>query len=419
MKKYLFLLTIFISTLSAQMVTLQECIDKTLSNHPDIKSFMLELSKSEQGEKSARSAYLPHVNFQAQYDVLHTYALPQNGEFNTIEQQGWQAGITLQQKIWDFSQTSSKIDAAQVDTKIASLSVEEAKALMIYKVESLYESALVQKKAIAVFQKDMQTKKELHAQAHALVEQGIKTSSDETRFLSAYYGAKDSLGIAEASYEKALSSLWLMMGEKKLGDIQLQTHLHTDTSTANPTPEQLSDALLSNNTQLKIYEQNIQKSTFLHNSAKASHYGSLDAVASYTYFDTLNAYDASVIGVVLNIPLYTGGNLSATEQMVSIATSSLKEFKGAKLLALQEELEALLIDLKRYKNTIIAKKSQLEASVATKELINARYKEGLATYLEVLDATTLELSSELGLLEAYFSRTMAQNRIKYLIGKQI
>ena len=79
----------------------------------------------------------------------------------------------------------------------------------------------------------------------------------------------------------------------------------------------------------------------------------------------------------------------------------------------------MLIDLKRYENTIIAKKSQLEASVATKELINARYTEGLVTYIEVLDATALELSSELGLLEAYFSRSMAQNRIKYLTGKQI
>ena len=187
----------------------------------------------------------------------------------------------------------------------------------------------------------------------------------------------------------------------------------------NLTPEQLSDDLLLNNTQLKIYEQNIQKSTLLHNSAKASHYGSLDAVASYTYFDTLNAYDASVVGVVLNIPLYTGGSLSAAEQTASIATSSVKEFKNGKLLALQEELEALLIDLKRYENTIIAKKSQLEASVATKELINARYTEGLVTYIEVLDATALELSSELGLLEAYFSRSMAQNRIKYLTGKQI
>ena len=419
MKKYFFLSALFLCSLSAQTVTLQECIDKTLNNHPDIKSFVLEVSKSEQAQKSARAASLPHINFQAQYDVLHTYVLPQNGEFNTLDEQGWQAGVTLQQKIWDFSQTSSKIDAAEVDTQIASLSVEEAKALMLYKVTSLYETALVQKKAITVFQKDMQTKKELHKQAHALVEQGIKTSSDETRFLSAYYGAKDALGIAEASYEKALSSLWLYMGEKKLGRVELQTNLLTDTNNIQTTPEQLSDDLLTNNTQLKIYEQNIQKSTLLHNSAKASHYGSLDAVASYTYFDTLNAYDASIVGVVLNIPLYTGGNLSAAEQTARIATSSAKEFKNGKILALQEELEALLIDLRRYENTILAKKSQLEASIATKELINARYKEGLATYIEVLDGATLELSSELGLLEAYFSRSMAQNRIKYLTGKQI
>ncbi len=419
MKKYLFITAILLSSLSAELLTLQECIDKTLKSHPDIKSFMLEVSKSEQQQKSVSSAYLPQVNFQAQYDVQHTYVLPQNGEFSTLDEQGWQVGISLQQKIWDFSKTSSKIDVAEIETRLADLSLEEAKALMVYKVESLYETALVQKEAIHVRQKDMQTKKELHKQAHALVEQGIKTSLDETRFLSAYYGAKDTLGIAEASYEKALSSLWLYMGEKKITDVELETNLLKNTEALQTTPEKLSKEMFTNNTQLKIYEQNIQKSTLLHKSAKASHYGSIDAVASYTHFNTLNEYDASLLGVVLNIPLYTGGNLSASEQMARITTSSAKELKNAKLLALEEELEALLIDLKRYENTIIAKKSQLEASLATKELINARYKEGLATYIEVLDATALELASELGLLEAHFSRSMAQNRIKYLIGSKI
>jgi len=418
MKKSLLIIVIFISSLSAQILTLQECIDKTLKNHPDIKSFMLEVSKSQQKQKAATSAYLPQVNLQAQYDVQRTYVLPQNGKFNTLDDQGWQAGVSLQQKIWDFYKTSSKIDIAQIDTEMANLSVDEAKALMVYKIESLYERALVQKEAINVRLQDMKTKKELYNQAHAFVEQGIKTTSDETRFLSAYYGAKDALGVAEASYEKALSSLWLYMGEKRTTNVELETNL-LNTTPISTTAKELSDEMLYNNTQLKIYEQNIQKSNLLHKSAKASNYGSIDAVASYTHYDTLNAYDASLAGVVLNIPIYTGGNLSAEEQMASITTSISKELKNSKLLALSEELDSLIIDLKSYENTIIAKKSQIEASLSTKQLVDARYKEGLATYIEVLDATALQLASQLDLLEAHYNRSMAQHRIKYLIGKSI
>ena len=414
-KKHLLLLALLWMTPHADLLTLQESIDKTLSAHPNIKSFMLDISLGEQNYLSARSAYLPQINFQAEYDVQHTYALPQDGAFNTPEKAGYQAGVSVGQKIWDFSKTSSKVDAAQLDEEIAKLSVEEAKALLIYKVESLYATMIVQKKAILVRQKDMQTKQELYNQAQSLVKEGIKTSSDETRFLSSYYEAKDVLGVAQALFDKAKSTLSLYMGEKISAEVTLEGGLLENKKNM----KSYDDTLLSENNELKIQDQNIQKNILQHQSAKASHYGSVDAVASYTHFDTLNAYDTSVVGVVLSVPLYSGGNISATEQMASITTSKSRELRNAKLLELQDELHGLFIDLERYENTIVAKQAQLEAAKATEKVLGARYKEGLATYIELLDATTFLLASELGLLEAYYSRSMAQNRIKYLTGKQI
>ncbi len=415
MKKYLFILAMLSVTAHAQILTLHESIDKTLATHPNIKNFMLDISLSEQNYLSARSAYLPQINLQAQYDLQHTYSLPQNGVFNTLEKAGYQAGVSVGQKIWDFSKTSSKIDASQLDKEIAELSVEDAKALMIYKVESLYATMIVQKKAIDVRKKDMQTKQELYNQAQALVREGIKASSDETRFLSSYYEAKDVLSTAQASFDKTKSTLSLYMGEKISADVALEEGLLENKKSMKAYDENL----LNENSELKIQEQNIQKNILQHQSAKASHYGSIDAVASFTHFDNLNAYDASVVGVVLSVPLYSGGNISATEQIAGIAINKSKELKNAKLLELQEELHGLFIDLERYENTIVAKQAQLEAAKSTEKVLGARYKEGLATYIELLDATTFLLASELGLLEAYFSRSMAQNRIKYLTGKQI
>lgn len=415
MKKHLLLLALLWITPHAELLTLQESIDKTLSAHPNIKNFMLDVSLGEQNYLSARSAYLPQINLQAQYDVQHTYSIAQNGVFNTLEQKGYQAGVVVGQKLWDFSKTSSKIDAVKLDEDIAKLSVEEAKALLIYKVELLYATMIVQNKAILVRQKDMQTKQELYNQAQALVKEGIKTSSDETRFLSSFYEAKDALGVAQASFDKAKATLSLYMGEKIGAEVTLENGLLENKKNM----KSYDDTLLSENSELKIQDQNIQKNILQHQSAKAAHYGSLDAVASYTHFDTLNAYDASVVGVVLSVPLYSGGNISATEQMASIATNKSKELRNAKLLELKDELHALFIDLERYENTLVAKQAQLEAAKSTEQVLGARYKEGLATYIELLDATTFLLSSELGLLEAYFSRSMAQNRIKYLTGKQI
>ena len=86
-------------------------------------------------------------------------------------------------------------------------------------------------------------------------------------------------------------------------------------------------------------------------------------------------------------------------------------------LILKEELRSLLIDIKRYSKTIKAKKAQLSSARTTRKVLEARYKEGLTTYIELLDSTTLVLNAKLGLLEAYYSRSLALDRIEYLKGK--
>jgi len=124
-----------------------------------------------------------------------------------------------------------------------------------------------------------------------------------------------------------------------------------------------------------------------------------------------------LVGVTLTVPLYVGGRISAQAQQAQLAQASAKAAYDARALALQQEVTGLFIDLKRYEKTITAKKAQLEASQETMTLLNARYKEGLSTYIEVLDATALYLNAELGLLEAYYSRSTIIDRIDYLQGK--
>jgi outer membrane protein TolC len=179
----------------------------------------------------------------------------------------------------------------------------------------------------------------------------------------------------------------------------------------------LEEDIFSNNLQLKIQTQNIEKNMLLHKSAKAAHYGSIDGVASYTHVDSLNSYDSKLLGVTLNLPLYSGGRTSAEAQKAAIASQIATEQKASQLLLLKEETESLFIDITTYNKTIEAKKAQLLSSQATKKVLDARYKEGLSTYIEVLDATTVVLSAELGLLEAYYSRSIAINRLEYLKGK--
>ena len=414
LQKPLFLAFVFGCTLHAQLLTLQESINKTLHNHPDVKSFALKVEQSQSAYKSEFSAYMPQINLSANYNALQTYVFPVNGSFHTVDDTGWNAGVSLKQKVWDFSRTSSKVAASKLDKKISKLSLEDLKALLVYKVTSLYEMMIVQKEAVRVRQKDLETKQAYYEQALALVKEGLKTTADASRFLSAVYSAQDALEAAKVSYDKAKNSLSLYMGEKIPDDVTLERE-------SIQTQEELSlnieEEILKSNYQLSMFLENIQKNILLHKASKASHYGSIDAVASYTHLDTLNAYDSKVLGVSLNIPLYSGGRLSAEAQKAKIASQIAKEQYASKELALKEEIESLLLDIKQYNKTIEARKAQLQSAQETQKVLNGRYKEGLSTYIEVLDATSIVLGAKLSLLEAYYLKSMAIHRIEYLKGK--
>jgi len=414
MKKIFFINFLLFSALSAEVLTLQKSIASVLKNYPDVKSFELKIKHSEASYRSAFADYLPQINLSAQYNATQTYVLPQNGIFHTVDDTGWNAGVNLKQKVWDFSKTSSKVAATKLDKDISKLSLKELKSLLVFKVKGLYELMVVQKEAIKVRKKDLEAKEAYYAQAEALVKEGLKTEADASRFLSSVYIAKDNLAIAQTSYEKAKNTLELYMDQKIEDSVSLEVVTLKKELTNS---ENIEREVLNKNYTLQIDAKNIEKNILLHKSAKASHYGSIDIVASYNHLDTLNAYDTQLAGITLNVPLYSGGRVSAEAQKAQIGAEISKEQRRAQELAIKEELQTLLLNIERYNKTIAAKKAQLDSAQKTKNVLDARYKEGLATYIEVLDATSLVLNAELGLLEAYYYRTVSIDRIDYLKGK--
>ena len=405
---------IALQTLSAQTLTLHTAISKTLAHHPDVKTFMLRIQQAEQGYNAAYADYLPQVDLSATYAPTQTFALPVNGQFHTVDEEAWNAGVTVHQKVWDFAKTSSLVAASKIDEDISKLSLEEVKALLAYKVKSLYELLVVQKEAIAVRQKDLEAKKAFYAQSKALVKQGLKTQADASRFLSSVYVAEDTLAIAKASFEKAKMSLSLYTGMTLPDSTTLQAGSIKKHFTSAKSAER---EVLAHNYRMQLDRRTVDKNRLLHHASEAAHFGSVDIVASHTRFDTLNSYNSDYVGVSYNLPLYHGGRLTAQEQQAKIGYQIAREQSASTALALTEEFRSLVIDIRRYDKSIRAKKAQLTSARKTRMVLEARYKEGLATYIELLDSTTLVLNAKLGLLEAYYSRSLAIDRIDYLKGK--
>lgn len=400
--------------LHAKELTLEETIDKTLKNHPDIKKLSLGISSAASFVDIAKADNLPQLSIGAQYNPISTFTQQLGGKLQVLHDDSWQADIVLNQKIYDFSKTDSTIKAYEKEKNIATLSLEDAKALLIYNVKNIYNLALLQTKAVEVRQKDLETKEALYRQADALVKEGLKTAADASSMLSALYSAKDALASTRSDLEKSLSTLSLYMGEK----IPLDVKLKESTPPFEKQNQNIAfEDVGAKNPSLKSSLEEIEKSDLLYDATKALHYGSVDAFASYSRQNTFTEYETQTAGVNIKIPIYSGGRTSAQTEQARIAKEMAKESYNSKKLLIQNELEGLNIDLQRYKHTIKAKESLIESSNATKEIVYARYKEGLSTYIEVLDATSTNLQAELGLLETKYAIQKTLHRLEYLQGE--
>ena len=405
---------ILLNTLSAEELTLHEAMRETIGSHPDIKSFMLQTQSAKEGINIAKADFLPQVSLNAEYDLLKTYVLPSQSGFNTVEDTGWQTSLNVRQKIWDFSKTTAMVEASKRVEEMAELSLEEAKSLLIYQVTLQYELAKLQKEAWQVAQEDFKSKEALYAQSQALFRQGLKTKADSSRIHASLLGAKDAKMVAYANYKKVLLTLSSLMGRAIEEPVEFVDPMVSNTTTA-PSVEEIIDASLT----LKRLAKEVEKNQQLYQASKRLNYGSIDAVASYVYQDTLNSYDSKLVGVTYTVPLYTGARNQGMIAQSKINQQRAKLAYDKEELSLREEAQKLLLDLQTLEDTIRAREAQIRSSQATKRVMEARYKNGLATYIEVLDASKTLLDAKLGLLQARYTKSSTFHRLAYLKGETL
>jgi len=404
----------------SNILTMQTCIDKTLVTHPDIRQLLLQMEQKNAAITSSKAGNLPQIFISAEYDPIRTFVMPQNGRFLTDDHDALSAGIGLTQRIYDFGSSRGRIEASELSLRIAELSLKEAKSFLIYQVQTLYDTLLLQKEAMKAREEDIKAKEALYRQAQELVKNGMKTKADEANFLASVYSAKDAYSGAQAAFLKARILMELYIGETIEPDTEYEDLLEKRSliELSHEEEKELKAALLDKNSKMLIQEQAIRHSEALLVSVKGERYGTVDAVASYTRESNFSDYDVSMAGIKAQIPIFTGGYLKAKVAQAKKAVLQEEEAYSAQKLKLFNEFEGTLIDLHRADSSIQAKKAEMEAAREASDLIEARYREGLSPYIEVLDAAAQYLDAELGLLQARYNKSSSRYYIDYLMAEE-
>jgi len=175
---------------------------------------------------------------------------------------------------------------------------------------------------------------------------GLKTEADSERLYASLLEAKDLLATSRNEGRKFIHLLRVLTGIVE-DNITIEDDFTERSRTILPsfTDAQWHKMLTNNNAELKALSSKIKQSQSLYESSKTEHYGTVISVGSVGN-DTLHSRE------------YT----------------------------LWQELYESILDTNRLDNTIEAKKMAARALGKTVTITEGRYKEGLSTYIEVLEA---------------------------------
>ena len=396
----LFLMLFFVThTLIAKSISLQEAIDATLSSHPDAKLALYRIDSSREHRGITSAASYPDLNLNAEYFPSKTLVSTSNGILATKELATTHLDATLTYTLWDFGRTQKRLDAAQQDLESSVFLNDNAHALLIEKVWQAYYSLAYIHRLNNANTLSLAFYKALYEQANQMKNTGLKTEADAERFYASWLEAQDLLETSRNEELKLLHLLSTLTGfgvESLVIEDDFQVFSKKTLTSFSDT--QWRTLLKEHNSELQALRSKIKQSQLLYEASQKEIYGTLSTVGSIGTDSSLSSYNTTQIGVKASIPLLTGGKLSHQAEKDRVTFLSAHESLNSRELSLWQELYEALLDAKRLDNTIEAKKMAALSLSKTVLIAKGRYSEGLATYIEVLEAQ-----------KAYDSASIAQN----------
>jgi len=365
-------------------LTLEEAVKLALRNVTDIKISKYELKKLDYEIRKALSGILPKISGSYSYtrfddSLVYGFGLRDRQSYN----------ITLSQTIFNKAVFDS-IALAKTQKRLQKLILEDVKREVIYRVKDMYYAILYKQTVVELKEENLNYWKEYLKTVQEKYKAGILPKVEYVRAKAQYENAKAELAQARADYLKSLESFRAFLKLPKIPKLtgKLKINLNKEFS-----EEKLMGLLEKNNSTLKVARAKVEVAKKTYELSKADYYPTLDTYLTYEGYTTRKSLFGGrewvkgyTFGINLNYKFFDGLARESEVAQRKIDVFEEKERLKDTLFSVKRDLKNAILDLKSLRERIKAVKLSLQAAKETLRLATERYKEGIGTYLEVLDA---------------------------------
>ncbi len=397
---------------------LQGYIEEGLGNNIDIRIAIQRILAAEAYVKQGKASFLPTLQGSAQYTHQELSGNGQFGDlFSTLDQYQISSGLSWEADIWGKIRSNKRAFQASYLQSVAAH--KAVKTDLIANIATLYYQLLSLDEQVRITEETVQTRQNSLETTQALKEAGNLTAVAVKQTEAQWYTAQGILIDLKNQTRLVENTLSILLG-KEPGDIQRSSldtqEITTDLNVGVPLQ------LLRNRPDVIAAEYELVNAFELTNVARSNFYpsltlnatGGLQTLSFSQLFDSSSLFATIISGITQ--PIFNGRRIRTQYEVSQAQQEEAKlNFRQAILTASKDVSDALY-SYGAATEKIEIKNREFEAYATATKYSEQLLINGLANYLEVLNAQENALGSNLDLIDARFSQLQSMVKLYVAVG---
>ncbi|QAR32620.1 efflux transporter outer membrane subunit [Geovibrio thiophilus] len=383
---------------------LRALIEKALENNRDLRVAALNIESARAAYRIQRSNLLPDVNATGAFTRQR---VPENASTtgSAYTASSYSVGIGIAAYELDFFGRVRSLSERALESYFATEEARNsAQITLISEVANAYITYLGDKEMLRLAEETLRTQKESYELIKKTYELGSATRLELEQAATAVENAR----ISKVQYTRLtaqdLNALTLLAGID-IDESALQASLPDEVTALRALPAGVPSETLLNRPDIKGAEHSLKAANADIGAARAAFFPSITLTASAGLASSgLDDLFSSGSGLAwsfapnINIPIFNAGRNKANLEVAKVSQKiAAAEYEKAIQTAFREVADQLAAK-GTFTEQLEAQKSLAESTRRVYELADQRYKYGVSSYLEVLDAHRSLFAAEQGVI---------------------
>jgi len=405
------LISCFISTVSFAQ-TLQQAVQLTIDENPEIQSIKSEKLAVEQEIDQAKSKYFPTIDIAAGYgwEQSSTIATRNRGS-GTVSYGREESSVELRQMIFDGLATPSEVNRQEARTNSMAYTVFGQSEITALDAVQAYIDILRYKELLELAKHNLLIHQRSNDQIQLRSSRGVGRRADADQ-------SSGRLALAEKNYLSAVGNI----KDTETAFLRIvgvfPNELELVKAPKSALPESLELAVeqaISNHPILKSANADIDSAYAQHETAKAAYMPRIDFEASASYnndLDGVKGKNADALAMVrLRYNIFNGGNDLARREETAQLINQAKGIRDNTYRQVEESMRLSWIAYQTISSQLVYFKEHQDASRKSSKAYQQQFNIGQRTLLDLLDSANEMFVAKSSYTNAKYDDLFAQFRI--------